>query len=198
MTDASDADFAHLFGVKKPFRAPLWLSQALISPRPLTADEAAQLCERDAAIKPTTRTNWELAPITINGKLHAALSQMSARNGRHAVATWHLPVAPAVGVLRLCKPLGSGRALTPPECRQLRSFDKNFAGANRAWSVIPDVEDERFVTVCRNPGGRMVVVARRVGISASFAVPTPGARHRLMRFEDLPAPVRARAAVLVF
>lgn len=198
MTDASDADLAHLFGVKKPFLAPLWLSQALISPRPLTADEAAQLCERDAAIKPTTRKNWELAPITINGKLHAALSQMSERNGRHPVATWHLPVAPAVGVLRLCTPLGSGRALSPIECRQLRSFDKKFTGANPAWSVIPNVHDACVVTICRDPGRKMVIIADAVSFAIPSSVPTPRARHRMQRFEDLPAPVRARAAVLVF
>lgn len=161
-------------------------------------DEAAQICERDAAIKPTTRERWALAPITINGKLHAALSQMSERNERHAVATWHLPVAPAVGVLRLCTPLGDGRALTPTECRQLRSFDKKFAGANPAWRVIPDSDDERVVAICRYPGGRMVVVAHPIGIAVSSAVPTQPARRRMIRFEDLPAPMRARGAVLVF
>lgn len=197
MSDASDADLAHLFGGKKPFLAPLWLSQALISPRPLTPDEAAQLCERDAAIKPTTRKNWELAPITINGKLHAALSQMSERNGRHPVATWHLPVAPAVGVLRLCTPLDDGRALTPPECRQLRSFDKKLAFANSAWRVIPDLDDKHAAWICRGKG--FEVIGPYPIDTAVSAVPTIlRSPNRLLPFAALPAPIRAQLRVSLF
>ena len=43
MTAASDADLNHLFGIKKPFLAPLHLSIPLNAPRRLTADEAAQI-----------------------------------------------------------------------------------------------------------------------------------------------------------
>src|SRR5574337_496111 len=111
----ADADLNHVFGIKKPFMAPLQLSIPLNAPRRLTPDEAAQICERDSPIKPTTRDTWEIEPISINGVLHAALSKMSKRGGRHAESTWHLPIAGGIGHLRLSSPLGSGRALTKAE-----------------------------------------------------------------------------------
>lgn len=159
MTAASDADLNHLFGIKKSFLAPLHLSIPLNAPRRLTADEAAQICERDSAIKPTTRDNWELSPVSINGLLHAALSKMSNRGGRHAESTWHLPTA-GVGQLRLSSPLGSGRALTKDECRQLRSIDDRFAGANPAWTVKPSLSNPLQVDIVRYQNVNMWTVGQ--------------------------------------
>ena len=155
---ASDADLNHLFGIKKPFLSPLYLSHALPIARPITTDEAAQICERDSAIKPTTRGNWELAPLRIGGVLHAELRKMTKRGGDwHPEATWHLPVAPEVGMLRLSLPLGSGRALTKNECRQLRCCDEVFAHANPAWSIKP-FGDLTVVEVVRDVRSRMQIV----------------------------------------
>ncbi|TXT25397.1 MAG: hypothetical protein FD131_4598 [Rhodocyclaceae bacterium] len=159
MTAASDADLNHLFGIKKPFLAPLHLSIPLHAPRQLTPDEAAQICERDSAIKPTTRDNWELSPVSINGLLHAALSKMSNRGGRHAESTWQLPTA-GVGQLRLSSPLGSGRALTKDECRQLRSIDDRFAGANPAWTVKPSPSNLLKVDIVRYQKMNMLPVGQ--------------------------------------
>ncbi len=159
MTAASDAELNHLFGIKKPFLSPLHLSIPLNTPRRLTPDEAAQICERDSAIKPTTRDNWELSPVSINGLLHAALSKMSSRGGRHAESTWHLPTA-GVGQLRLSSPLGSGRALTKDECRQLRSIDERFAGANPSWTVKPSLSNLLQVDIVRYKNVNMWTVGQ--------------------------------------
>lgn len=160
MTADSDADLNHLFGIKKPFLAPLHLSISLNAPRRLTPDEAAQICERDSAIKPTTRDNWELSPVSINGLLHAALSKMTNRGGRHAESTWHLPTAGGVGQLRLSAFLGSGRALTKEECRQLRSIDDRFAGANPAWTVKPSPSNLLKVEIVRYQKMNMLPVGQ--------------------------------------
>lgn len=156
---ASDADLDHLFGIKKPFLAPLHLSISLNAPRRLTPDEAAQICERDSTIKPTTRDTWEIAPVSINGLRHAALSKMSNRGGRHAESTWHLPTA-GIGQLRLASPLGSGRALTKEECRQLRSIDDRFAGANPAWTVKPSPSNPLAVDIVRYQNSNMLPVGQ--------------------------------------
>lgn len=146
---ASDADLVHLFGIKKPFLAPLYLSYALNQARRLSADEAAQLCERDSAIKPSTRDTWEIAPTNVNGVLHANLSKMSRRGGWHAESTWVLPVAPGEGMLRLSAPLGSGRALSKEECRQLRSIGGEFKAASPSWTVKPAEKDPLRVLIFR-------------------------------------------------
>jgi hypothetical protein len=146
---ASDADLVHLFGIKKPFLAPLYLSYPLNQARRLSADEAAQLCERDSAIKPSTRDSWEIAPPNVNGVLHANLSKMSRRGGWHAESTWVLPVAPGEGMLRLSAPLGSGRALSKEECRQLRSIGGEFKAASPSWTVKPAEKDPLRVLIFR-------------------------------------------------
>lgn len=146
---ASDADLVHLFGIKKPFLAPLYLSYALNQARRLSSDEAAQLCERDSAIKPSTRDTWEIAPTYLNGVLHAELSKMTRRGGWHAEATWILPVAPGEGMLRLSAPLGSGRALSKEECRQLRSIGGDFKAASPSWTVKPSEKDPLRVLIFR-------------------------------------------------
>jgi len=137
----------------------LHLSIPLNAPRRLTPDEAAQICERDSAIKPTTRDNWELSPISINSLLHAALSKMSNRGGRHVESTWHLPTA-GVGQLRLSSPLGSGRALSKDECRQLRSIDDRFAGANPSWTVKPSLSNLLQVDIVRYKNVNMWTVGQ--------------------------------------
>lgn len=155
---ASDADLVHLFGIKKPFMAPLYLSYALNQARRLSADEAAQLCERDSAIKPSTRDTWEIAPTYVNGVLHAELSKMTRRGGWHAESTWMLPVAPGEGMLRLSAPLGSGRALSKEECRQLRSIGAEFKAANPAWTVKPSDRDPLSVLIFRYQRDMMISV----------------------------------------
>lgn len=155
---ASDADLVHLFGIKKPFLAPLYLSYPLNQARRLSADEAAQLCERDSAIKPSTRDTWEIAPSYVNGVLHANLSKMTRRGGWHAESTWMLPVAPGEGMLRLSAPLGSGRALSKEECRQLRSIGAEFKAANPAWTVKPSERDPLSVLIFRYQRDMMISV----------------------------------------
>ena len=155
---ASDADLFHLFGIKKPFLAPLYLSYPLNQARRLSADEAAQLCERDSAIKPSTRDTWEIAPTYVNGVLHANLSKMTRRGGWHAESTWMLPVAPGEGMLRLSAPLGSGRALSMEECRQLRSIGAEFKAANPAWTVKPSERDPLSVLIFRYQRDMMISV----------------------------------------
>jgi len=76
---ASDADIAHLFGIKRPFLSPLFLSYPLNQARRLSGDEAAQLCERDSAIKPSTHERWQIAPLSINGVPHVELSKLTTR-----------------------------------------------------------------------------------------------------------------------
>ena len=155
---ASDANLVHLFGIKKPFLAPLYLSYPLNQARRLSADEAAQLCERDSAIKPSTRDTWEIAPTYVNGVLHANLSKMTRRGGWHAESTWMLPVAPGEGMLRLSAPLGSGRALSKEECRQLRSIGAEFKAANPAWTVKPSERDPLSVLIFRYQRDMMISV----------------------------------------
>lgn len=155
---ASDADLVHLFGIKKPFLAPLYLSYPLNQARRLSADEAVQLCERDSAIKPSTRDTWEIAPTYVNGVLHANLSKMTRRGGWHAESIWMLPVAPGEGMLRLSAPLGSGRALSMEECRQLRSIGAEFKGANPAWTVKPSERDPLSVLIFRYQRDMMISV----------------------------------------
>ena len=155
---ASDADLFHLFGIKKPFLAPLYLSYPLNQARRLSADEAAQLCERDSAIKPSTRDTWEIAPTYVNGVLQANLSKMTRLGGWHAESTWMLPVAPGEGMLRLSAPLGSGRALSKEECRQLRSIGAEFKAANPAWTVKPSVRDPLSVLIFRYQRDMMISV----------------------------------------
>ena len=154
----SDADLVHLFGIKKPFLAPLYLSYPLNLARRLSADEAAQLCERDSAIKPSTRDTWEIAPTYVNGVLQANLSKMTRRGGWHAESTWMLPVAPGDGMLRLSAPLGSGRALSKEECRQLRSIGAEFKAANPAWTVKPSDHDLLSVLIFRYQRDTMILV----------------------------------------
>jgi hypothetical protein len=154
----SDADLVHLFGIKKPFLAPLYLSYPLNLARRLSADEAAQLCERDSAIKPSTRDTWEIAPTYVNGVLQANLSKMTRRGGWHAESTWMLPVAPGEGMLRLSAPLGSGRALSKEECRQLRSIGAEFKAANPAWTVKPSDRDLLSVLIFRYQRDTMILV----------------------------------------
>ena len=154
----SDADLVHLFGIKKPFLAPLYLSYPLNLARRLSADEAAQLCERDSAIKPSTRDTWEIAPTYVNGVLQANLSKMTRRGGWHAESTWMLPVAPGEGMLRLSAPLGSGRALSKEECRQLRSIGAEFKAANPAWTVKPSDRDPLSVLIFRYQRDTMILV----------------------------------------
>lgn len=153
---ACDADLVHLFGIKKPFLAPLYLSHPLNQARRLSTDEAAQLCERDSAIKPSTRDAWEIKPTYVNGVLHANLSKMSRRGGWHAESTWVLPVAPGEGMLRLSAPLGSGRAMTKEECRQLRSIGAEFKAANPAWTVKPAERDPLSVQIFRYQQDMMI------------------------------------------
>ena len=155
---ASDADLVHLFGIKKPFLAPLYLSYPLNQARRLSADEAAQLCERDSAIKPSTRDTWEIAPTYVNGVLHANLSKMTRRGGWHAESTWMLPIAPGEGMLRLSAPLASGRALSKEECRQLRSIGAEFKGANPAWTVKPSERVPLSVLIFRYQRDMMISV----------------------------------------
>lgn len=176
-TTASDAEIARLFGIKRPFHSPLYLSYPLNQARRLSADEAAQLCERDSAIKPTSRDGWEIAPVSINGIPHAALSKMTARGGRHAESTWHLPLAPDEGMLRLTEPLGSGRALSQLECRQLRSIGGDFKAANPAWTVKPSPRNPLSVEICRYRRDVMLLVG-----SVNLAMPVAdSATERLVR-----------------
>lgn len=154
----TDADLDHLFGIKKPFLAPLYLSYPLNQARRLSADEAAQLCERDSAIKPSTRDTWEIAPTYVNGVLQANLSKMTRRCGWHAESTWMLPVAPGEGMLRLSAPLGSGRALSKEECRQLRSIGAEFKAANPAWTIKPSDRDPLSVLIFRYQRDTMILV----------------------------------------
>jgi len=176
-TTASDAEIARLFGIKRPFHSPLYLSYPLNQARRLSADEAAQLCERDSAIKPTSRDGWEIAPVSINGIPHAALSKMTARGGRHSESTWHLPLAPGEGMLRLTEPLGSGRALSQLECRQLRSIGGEFKAANPAWTVKPSQRNPLSVEICRYRRDVMLLVC-----SVNLAMPVAdSATERLVR-----------------
>ena len=168
---ASDADLVHLFGIKKPFLAPLYLSYALNQARRLSADEAAQLCERDSAIKPSTRDTWEIAPTYVNGVLHANLSKMTRRGGWHAESTWILPVAPGEGMLRLSAPLCSGRALSKEECRQLRSIGGEFKAASPSWTVKPAEKDPLRVLIFRYQRDIMYSVG-----SLKLAPPPPRAK----------------------
>ena len=155
---ASDADLDHLFGIQNPFLAPIYLSYPLNLARRLSADEAAQLCERDSAIKPSTQDAWEIAPVYVNGVLHAHLSKIIRRGGRRAESTWTLPVVPGEGMLRLTSPLGSGRALSKEECRQLRSIGGNFKAANPAWTVKPSGRDPLSVLILRYKGCSMDLI----------------------------------------
>lgn len=158
-TTASDDDLARLFGIKPNFRSPLFLSYPLNQARGLSVDEAAQLCERESAIKPTSGNRWQIAPVSINGVPHAALAKMSSRGGaRHATATWHLPLAPGDGMLRLSAPLGSGRALSQLECRQLRSVGGEFKAVNPAWTVKPSQRDPLRVEIWRYRRNLMLFV----------------------------------------
>ena len=168
---ASDADLVHLFGIKIPFLAPLYLSYALNQARRLSADEAAQLCERDSAIKPSTRDTWEIAPSYVNGVLHANLSKMTRRGGWHAESTWILPVAPGEGMLRLSAPLGSGRALSKEECRQLRSIGGEFKAASPSWTVKPAEKNPLRVLIFRYQRDIMYSVG-----SIKLAPPPPRAK----------------------
>ena len=163
-----DAEIARLFGIKRPLLSPLYLSYPLNQARRLSVDEAAQLCERDWARKPTPRYNWEIAPLTINGVPHAALSKMSQRGGRHAESTWHLPLAPGEGMLRLSAPVASGRALSETECRQLRSIGGEYQRANPAWTVKPSQRNPLAVEVCRYKGSAMHLVG-----TVKLATPPP-------------------------
>lgn len=194
MTGA-DADLNHLFGIKKPFLAPLYLSVPLNLARCLTPDEAAQICERDSAIKPTTRDTWQLSPVYVDGRLEAMLQKMSQRGGWHAAATWQLPTAPGYGMLRLAKPLGSGRALTKDECRQLRSIDTCYAGVNPTWSVTPTAND-RVVDIVRDIGRKTI----RVGtLTLAQEVVTPDVRNETRRrisMGSLPARCVAQLSVI--
>ena len=169
-----DAEIARLFGIKQPFSAPLFLSYPLNQSRRLSADEAAQLCERGAAIQPTTRDAWEIAPMSINGVPHATVSKMTLRGGRHAEATWLFPLAPGEGQLRLSAPLGSGRTLCQDECRQLRSIGGEFKAANPAWTVKPHARNAQGVEIYRYRRAQMVLVG-----SITLAQPTtaPFAPH---------------------
>lgn len=183
-TTASDADIAHLFGIKQPFLAPLHLSYPLNQARRLSADEATQLCERDSAIKPTTREGWQIAPLSINGVPHVALSKMTTRGGtRRIEASWHLPLAPGEGMFRLSAPLGSGRALTQAECRQLRSIGGEFKGANPAWTVTPSPRTPLGVEIFRYKRNVMQMVgALKLAmpvVAPSRPVARPAARPAL-------------------
>lgn len=173
---SGDTGLNHLAGIKKPFLAPLHLSYPLDSVRRLSSDEATQICERDSTIKPTTRETWELSPIYVQGVLHAALSKMSKRGGWHAEATWHLPVAPGHGLLRLSSPLGSGRALSDEESRQLRSIGGVFARANPAWSVTPSRTNELVVDIVREPRNVMILVGTVVLAAQTKPLPSPRIR----------------------
>ena len=169
---ADDAEIARLFGIKRPFLSPLYLSYPLNQPRRLSVDEAAQLCERDAQMKPTARDGWEIAPISINGVPHAAVSKMSSRGGRHAEATWHLPLAPGEGMLRLSAALGSGRALSDSESRQLRSIGGEFKAASPAWTVKPSERNPFSVEIYRYKRNVMALVGP-VKLAAPTAIPRP-------------------------
>lgn len=171
---ASAADLVHLFGIKRPFLSPLYLSYPLNQARRLSADEAAQICERDSAIKPSTRDTWEIAPTYVNGVLHANLSKMTRRGGWHAESTWMLPVAPGEGMLRLSAPLGSGRALTKDECRQLRSIGGEYKVANPAWTVKPSDRDPLGALIFRYQRDMMISVG-----GLKLAPPPPRPRQPL-------------------
>ena len=173
---AGDADLDHLFGIKKPFLAPIHLSYELKTERRLSVDEAAQLCERDAAIKPTIRDAWQLAPVYVGGVLHANLSRMTKRGGWHAEATWMLPVAPGYGLLRLTDPLGSGRAVSKEEARQLRSIGGAFSGANPSWTVTPSETSPLLVLIFRYRRNIMVSVGTMGLTSAAPLKPEAHAR----------------------
>jgi hypothetical protein len=164
--NASDADLAHLFKTKT--RAPLYLSHILNIPRRLTADEVAQLSEQ--GYRATTRESWELRPTSINGVPHADLCHMTAVGDfRHAEATWHLELAPGYSQLRLTRPLGSGRALSKEECRQLRSIGGEFAKANTAWSAVPS-PNTLAVQIVRDTRNVMTVVGT-VALAFHHAAP---------------------------
>ncbi len=163
---ASDADLAHLFKTKP--RAPLYLSYILNIPRRLTTDEVAQLSEQ--GYRATTRESWELRPMTINGVPHAELCHMTSAGGsRHAATTWHLELAPGYSQLRLTRPLGSGRALSKEECRQLRSIGGEFAKANTAWSAVPS-PNTLAVQIVRDPRNVMMIVGT-VALAFHHAAP---------------------------
>ena len=85
----------------------------------------------------------------MNGVLHANLSKMTRRGGWHAESTWILPVAPGEGMLRLSAPLGSGRALSKEESRQLRSIGGEFMAASPSWTVKPAEKDPLRVLIFR-------------------------------------------------
>lgn len=200
---ASDDDLNRLFGVKKPFAAPIHLSHPLDMERRLTADEAAQICERDSAIKPNTRASWSLHPIRINGVLWAGLSRISARGGRHAEATWHLPVASGIGQLRLTADLGDGRKLSKDECRQMRSIGGDFAGANPNWAVKPSSASHGTVTLYRYTGQNRITVGS-ICLAPEPEAPTTllenarpaGEARERRQFKDLPESLRRNAFVL--
>ena len=174
------ADLNHLFGIKRPFLAPLFLSYPfpVTGARRLSPDEAAQLCERDSAIKPTTRETWEIAPISINDVPHAALSKMTSRGGvRRAEATWHIPIG-GEGVLRLSSPLGSGRRPTNDECRQLRSFGGMFANARPNWALKPIKGFSNQVAVYQYKGVTRLHAGSLQTLASFPCPPEPTARHR--------------------
>lgn len=190
--NASDEDLAHLFGIKRPFLDPLYLSQPLHAPRPITADEAAQLCERDAAIKPNTRGAWELAPLVIGGKPHIELRKMSNGGGsRHPEATWILPAVPGDGMLRLSAPLGSGRAVTPEERRQLRSIGGPFAHAHASWTVKPS-GSSMTVQIYRYRRDQMLTVG---ALELVPVARVPAEQRPRRRLAGLPAACAARLSV---
>lgn len=169
-----DADLNHLFGIKKPFQSPLFLSYPLNQERNLSVDEAAQICERDSAIKPTTRDYWKIEPRFNNAGHCVALKKMSKKGGGwFAEATWVLPLAPGEGQLRLSAPIGSGRALTKEETRQLNSFGGDFKGANSAWSVLPSERDVFSVVIVRYKRGIMLTVGSLKIATVSRDAPSP-------------------------
>ena len=146
---ANTADVNHLFGIKRPFNAPLYLSYPLTGPRRLSPDEAAQICARDSAIKPTTRDGWELTAITIAGAPHVALSKMTSRRGQRRIdATRYLSIG-GEGVLRLSSPSDTVRRLSEDECRQLHSFGGLFAKATTTWALMPIQGNPNQVSIYR-------------------------------------------------
>ena len=175
---ANPADLNHLFGIKRPWLSPLYLSYPITGVRRLSADEAAQLCERDAPIKPTTREGWEISAFTISGVPHVALSKMMSRGGvRRAEATWHIPIG-GEGVLRLSSPLGSGRRPTNEECRQLRSFGGMFANAKPTWVLKPIESFSNQVAIYQYKGVNRLHFGSLQTVTLFPCPPEPKTCHR--------------------
>ena len=181
MNTVSASELNHLLGSRKPILTPLHLSIPLVCPRRLTADEAAQICERGTTIQPTTRESWQIEPFMHKGRMLAALSRMGMRGGRHAEATWNFPVSEGVGLLRLSCPVDGARRLTEDECRQLRSFDRTFAGANPAWSVTLPFSSPQEVRIFRYHKRKIVLVGKRALSPSSLQVSRPESKPRPLR-----------------